>query len=172
MTESEVSGIPVLRLEPRERADGQHLIYTHGGGYVRPPITAHWWILDRITRDTGVTVTVQLYRLAPEGDAEQAYSALRAVYVRTVAEAGAANIRLVGDSAGGALALGQAITYRDRGEPLPRQVALFSLHLDLTTLSNPPGDTGTRATRSHAERSATRGPADCGWAASNVSSPG
>ncbi len=131
VTESVVAGVPVIRLTPRGHRSGQHLIYTHGGGYVRPLLPEHWRMLTVVTRDTGVTVTVPLYRLAPEGCAAQAYPALRAVHEQVAAEAGPDAVTLAGDSAGGGLALGQALDHRDRGIPAVRQVILFAPWLDL-----------------------------------------
>jgi epsilon-lactone hydrolase len=134
-TELVIGGLPVIRLTPRGRRSGRHLIYTHGGGYVRPLVRPHWRVLARATLGTGVTVSVPLYRLAPEGCANDAYLALRAVYRHIAAEADAENITLAGDSSGGGLALGQAIDHRAYGEPSSSQVILFSPWLDLT-LSN------------------------------------
>ncbi|MER7399124.1 alpha/beta hydrolase [Streptomyces sp. NPDC000151] len=136
VTRSTVAGRPVLRLAPRRGATGRHLLYTHGGAYAFPLQTAHWWLLQHAAKGTGVTLTVPLYRLAPEGDAPAAYSLLRTVYDALCAEAGSGNVTLGGDSAGGGLALGQAVAYRDAGLPPPRQVLLFSPWLDLT-MSHP-----------------------------------
>ena len=58
---------------------------------------------------------------------------MRRVYLELV-ESGP--VTLAGDSAGGGLALGQAIAYRDAGLPRPRQVVLIAPWVDLT-LSNP-----------------------------------
>lgn len=129
VTESVVAGIPVIRLTPRTGSSGQHLIYTHGGAYVRPLLGAHWHMIVAAARGSGATVTVPLYRLAPESSAAEAYRALRAVYEQVAAEADA--VTLAGDSAGGGLALGQAIDHRDRGLPPARQVLLFAPWLDL-----------------------------------------
>ncbi|MGI5132623.1 alpha/beta hydrolase fold domain-containing protein [Pseudonocardia sp. CA-107938] len=129
VTESTVAGIPVIRLVPRTGQSGQHLIYTHGGAYVRPLLGAHWHMIVAATLGTGATVTVPLYRLAPESCAAEAYPALRAVYEQVSAEAD--GVTLAGDSAGGGLALGQAIDHRDRGLPPARQVVLFAPWLDL-----------------------------------------
>ncbi|WP_419997843.1 alpha/beta hydrolase fold domain-containing protein [Streptomyces boninensis] len=137
ITETTVAGRPVLRLTPPAGASGHHVVYTHGGGYVLALQAAHWRIVAGISRDTGATVTVPLYRLAPEGNVDEAYDFLRTVYEETVAEAGGAEqVTLAGDSAGGALALGQAIAYRDRGLPAPRQVIAFAPWLDVS-LSHP-----------------------------------
>ncbi len=132
--ETAVDGCLVLRLTPRDGATGQHLIYTHGGSYVHPLVREQWWFIDRSTRGSGVTITLPFYRLAPEGGPERAYALLRTVYAE-LAGAGA-QITLAGDSAGGGLALGQAIAYRDAGAPAPRQVVLFSPWVDVA-LTNP-----------------------------------
>jgi acetyl esterase/lipase len=131
VTRSSVDGNPVLTLTPRGFRSGEHLIYTHGGGYVWPMVSAHWMLLDHATRDTGVTITVPLYRLAPESGVEAAYSMLTSVYTRLAEDVGAPAITLAGDSAGGGLALGQAIAYRDQGLDAPRQVILFSPWVDV-----------------------------------------
>ncbi|NGN64738.1 alpha/beta hydrolase [Streptomyces sp. A7024] len=134
ITETTVADRPVLRLTPRgaARATGHHMIYTHGGGYVLALQAAHWRIVEGIARDTGATVTVPLYRLAPEGSVDEAYDFLQTVYEKTAAEAGDRGVTLAGDSAGGGLAVGQAVAYRDRGLPPPRQVVALAPWLDLS----------------------------------------
>jgi acetyl esterase/lipase len=135
-TRSTVAGRPVIRLTPRGAANGRHLVYTHGGAYVHPLIRPHWHIIDRAARGTGVTVTVPLYRVAPAGNVDGAYAFLAEVHAALVKEAGAANVTLAGDSAGGGLALGQAVTHRDAGVEPVRQVVLFAPWVDLT-MSHP-----------------------------------
>ncbi len=131
VSRTSVDGNPVITLTPHRGGSGQHLVYTHGGGYVQPLVSAHWSLLEHATRDTGVTITVPLYRLAPESSVDAGYAMLTAVYTELADRAGAANITLAGDSAGGGLALGQAIAYRDAGRPVPRQVVLFSPWVNL-----------------------------------------
>lgn len=131
VSRSIVGGNPVITLTPRRQQSGRHLIYTHGGGYVWPLVSAHWMLLDRATRDTGVTITVPLYRLAPESEVEAAYAMLASVYTGLAERVDRSNITLAGDSAGGGLALGQAIAYRDLGLPAARQVILFSPWVDV-----------------------------------------
>jgi monoterpene epsilon-lactone hydrolase len=132
VSRSMVAGNPVITLTPHRHSNGGQLIYTHGGGYVWPLVSAHWMLLAQATRDTGVTITVPLYRLAPESGVDAAYAMLLKVYTELAERAGASNITLAGDSAGGGLALGQAITYRDGGLAAPKQVILFSPWVDVT----------------------------------------
>jgi monoterpene epsilon-lactone hydrolase len=133
VVEDEVDGCVVLRLTPRAGPSGEHLVYTHGGMYVYPLVAEQWWFLDRMARGSGVTVTVPLYRLAPEGGVDAAYEFLQKVYLDLVRSG---PVTLAGDSSGGGLALGQAMAHREAGLPAPRQVILFAPWLDIA-LSNP-----------------------------------
>jgi len=135
--ESTVNGRRVVRLSPRApgRDPGAHLIYTHGGCYLYPIQSVHWRILGTLVRDSGVSVTVPLYGLAPEHTAEEAYALLDVLYDEAVARHGD-RVFLAGDSAGGGLALGQAVRYRDSGRTAPAGVLLISPWLD-ATMSNP-----------------------------------
>jgi epsilon-lactone hydrolase len=129
VAEDSVDGCLVLRLTPRSGGSGQHLMYTHGGSYVHPLVAEHWWFIERMARGTGMTITVPLYRLAPEGGVDRAYRFLRTVYQDLVRSG---PVTLAGDSAGGGLALGQAIAYRDADLPAPRQLILFAPWVDIT----------------------------------------
>ncbi|GGG70752.1 esterase [Kocuria dechangensis] len=132
VSREEVAGRPVLRLTPRAGADGTHLVYLHGGAFVMPLLTAHWWIIRELVKDTGTTVTVPLYRLAPEGDADEGYDFLAAAWASLVASPGAEQIVVAGDSAGGNLAIGLAMALRDAGSRTPDHVVAFSPALDVT----------------------------------------
>lgn len=132
VTDDTVDGCRVLRLTPAE-VSGQHLMYTHGGSYVHPLVPEHWWFLERMARGSGATITVPLYRLAPEGEVGDAYDFLRAVYTELAASG---PVTLAGDSSGGGLALGQAVAYRDAGLPEPRRLVLFAPWVDIA-LTNP-----------------------------------
>ncbi|MGK7221610.1 alpha/beta hydrolase fold domain-containing protein [Kocuria flava] len=129
---TEVAGRPVLRLTPRAGADGTHLVYLHGGAFVNPLLPAHWWIVRELVRGTGTIVTVPLYRLAPEGDADEGYDFLTAAWAGLAEDPGARRIVLAGDSAGGNLAIGLAMALRDAGRRGPDHVVAFSPALDLT----------------------------------------
>jgi monoterpene epsilon-lactone hydrolase len=130
-----VDGRRVIRLTPRGRATGNHLIYTHGGCYTFPLIGAHWGILASLVARSGVSVDVPLYGLAPQHTATEAYDWLEKVYDEALDEFGP-RVFLAGDSAGGGLALGQALRYRDTGRPAPLGVLLISPWVDVT-LTNP-----------------------------------
>jgi monoterpene epsilon-lactone hydrolase len=136
VSEEVVLGQRVFRVEPKTQSSPLHILYTHGGAYVYELMRPHWSIVDALARQTGATVIVPIYPLAPEHPYTATYALLDRIYRDLLPQVGAENIVLCGDSAGGGLALGQAIALRDQHLPLPRQVILFSPWLDLT-LSNP-----------------------------------
>jgi monoterpene epsilon-lactone hydrolase len=130
-------GRDVITLTPQSGASGLEVIYTHGGSYVHPIVRRHWDLLQAIIERTGATITVPLYELAPTGSMPEAYELLDTVYEDITTRAGAeCPVFLAGDSAGGGLALGQAIRRRDKGGRQPSGVILFSPWIELT-LTNP-----------------------------------
>jgi epsilon-lactone hydrolase len=126
----DLEGHPVFLVAPRGPKPRAHILYTHGGGYVDALLGAHWSIIARLAQHA--IVTVPLYPLAPEHSYRAAYNLLERLYSNTIESVPAGQVALCGDSAGGGLALGQALHYRDRGLPLPGRLILFSPWLDLT----------------------------------------
>jgi epsilon-lactone hydrolase len=126
----------VVTVVPRKGATGTELIYLHGGSYIHPISVFHWDILQNIIERTGATVTVPMYKLGPAGGPADAYPLLDKVYASVVERAGENPVFLGGDSAGGGLALGQAIRIRDAGGLQPAGLILFSPWVELT-MSNP-----------------------------------
>src|ERR1700743_2097107 len=120
VTTAQIDGCTVVTLTPRSNASGIEIVYTHGGAYVHPIIRRHWDLLQAIIERTGATVTVPLYRLAPAGGMPEAYALLDEVYETVTKRAGSENpVFLARDSAGGGLALGQAVRRRDGGGRQP-----------------------------------------------------
>jgi acetyl esterase/lipase len=127
---------PVFRVRPQKACTDWHLIYTHGGGYIHALQQAHWGIIDATVRATNCEITVPIYPLTPEHTYRDAYSFLRSVYRDVLSQHSTERICLIGDSAGGGLAVGQALNYRDTDLRMPDAIVLFSPWLDVT-LSHP-----------------------------------
>jgi monoterpene epsilon-lactone hydrolase len=92
----------------RPRDDGPvhgRVLYLPGGGYVNPPASLHWWFIGRLVRTLRVECTVPLYPRAPEHLCDEGIAFALAAYERLVAEQGAETLVVMGDSAGGGLAL-------------------------------------------------------------------
>jgi epsilon-lactone hydrolase len=134
--EDMIGGRKVLTLAPKAGASRWHIVYHHGGGYVGALIAPHWNVIHALIDATGATVTVPMYPLAPEFNNRDAFPFLAEVYRSVLAKTSATEIVLAGDSAGGGLALGQALELARLGLPLPARIILFAPWLDLT-LSDP-----------------------------------
>ena len=81
------------------------ILYLPGGGYVNPPAFLHWWFIAKLVKTLGVACTVPLYPLAPEHLCDEGIAFANEVYDQLVSEHGAQNLLVMGDSAGGGLAL-------------------------------------------------------------------
>ncbi|PWN20799.1 alpha/beta hydrolase domain-containing protein [Microstroma glucosiphilum] len=127
-----LAGHRVVTFGPKNRASRWHIVYYHGGAYVRDLVGPHWSIIKSLMEATGATVTVPLYPLAPECNNRAAFSFLAEVYGEILATTSSASVVFAGDSAGGGLALGHATEIRRMGLPLPARIILFSPWLDLT----------------------------------------
>lgn len=133
---SDIEGQPVYTLTPMKGRRAMHIIYTHGGCYVLPLQSIHWGIIQQLIEHTGASVTVPIYPLAPEFDHKPAFTLLNQVYQERLQSHAEDRIILCGDSAGGGLALAQAMIYRDCDYRLPDRIILFSPWLDVS-MSNP-----------------------------------
>jgi cation diffusion facilitator CzcD-associated flavoprotein CzcO len=156
-----IGGVGGTWVEPATAAPGHCLLYLHGGGYVLGSPMSHRNLVARLVDATGVAAFVPLYRLAPEHPAPAALDDARAVYL-ALSEYGyrSGQIALVGDSAGGGLALALAMDLRDAGHRLPSVVAMICPWLDLA------------ADRSDHDRDEVLTPdALAGWAAACVPDP-
>ncbi|HEX4057149.1 MAG TPA: alpha/beta hydrolase [Galbitalea sp.] len=137
VTTEQVDGCDVITLIPKIGGTAIEVIYTHGGSYIHPIVAFHWDLVWSIIQRTGATFTLPLYRLAPDGRMPDAYAMLEKVYASVLERAGKNHpVYLAGDSAGGGLALGQGIRYRDKGGRQPSGIILFSPWIELS-MTNP-----------------------------------
>jgi epsilon-lactone hydrolase len=114
---------------PRDKA----ILYLHGGGFRLGSVTSHRDLIARIAEASGCRSLAINYRLAPEHrfpapieDTLAAYHWMQHQGLKPD------DIVVVGDSAGGNLALAAMLSLRQRGLPLPVAAALMSPWTDLT----------------------------------------
>ena len=109
------------------------VVYCHGGGFQLGSARAYRGFAAQLARRLNAQVFVAEYRLAPEhpfpAAVEDIVAVCRALLARGLAPG---SIALLGDSAGGALALAACVALRDMAVPLPGALALLSPWLDLS----------------------------------------
>lgn len=128
-------GREVITLAPKTGKTDDTLIYLHGGAYVFDLLAPHWQLIEYLIKNSGVSVVVPIYRLAPQGTIDSELPFVLSVYDK-VREQSAGKVFVVGDSAGGNFAMIGTLALRDKGAKLPDKVFLFSPWLDLNT-NNP-----------------------------------
>ncbi|MDO4919012.1 alpha/beta hydrolase fold domain-containing protein [Kocuria sp.] len=120
----EVAGRPVVVARPRApfaREDAPVVVHWHGGAYVHPVSTTHWRWVEALIRRTGATVLVPGYGLAPEHTVDEALALADGVW--ELARSLGQRVFVSGDSAGGGLAVAQAMGLRDAAASTPGRTA-------------------------------------------------
>ena len=132
--ESDLNGLQVFTLNGG--APGPLVLYLHGGAYVNGFNAHQWRFMDRLARSADCEIAAPAYHLAPHADYARAYVDLTALYRALLVEKGERALFLIGDSAGGGLALGLAEYLAGQGAPLPERLILFSPWVDVS-MDNP-----------------------------------
>ena len=112
------------------------IIYLHGGAYVEEMLPFHWLMLDKITSRADVPFIIPEYPLAPFSDYEDCYQKMEVFYRKVLEYYPDKKIILMGDSAGGGLALGLTMYFHSLGLKTPEKLILMSPWVDLV-MDNP-----------------------------------
>jgi len=125
--ETFVGGMPAAWVGVKGSTLPRSVLYVHGGGYVQGSIASYLGMAGRVARAVDGRVLLFEYRLAPEhpfpaalDDACDAYDWLVNGGVP------AKDIVVMGDSAGGGLALATLLRLRDEGRAMPGACVCFS----------------------------------------------
>lgn len=132
---TDLDGRPVYEVVPKRMGDGPrrgHMLYLHGGAYVRPLVPfVHWPFIVRLASTLERTVTVPIYPLAPEHTYRDVFPFLLRIYDRILARRSADTVMFAGDSAGGSMALALCHALRDAEMVQPSAALLLSPWLDV-----------------------------------------
>lgn len=120
----------VYRIFPNARQkEAPVLLYLHGGAFVSGMTNVHWKFLSRMVQDTHLEVIFPDYPLVPKTTYQEVLEMIETVYDRMI---GCRECILIGDSAGGAIALSIAMKRAVEKKNGPMKVILISPWLDLT----------------------------------------
>jgi monoterpene epsilon-lactone hydrolase len=127
-----IGGVTAHRIAtPASRRD-RHILYLHGGSYLVGFPALYRDLTWRIATLAKARVSCIDYRLAPEHPFPAALDDAVAAYRGLLAEgAEPRQTALMGDSAGGGLALATLLRLRDEGLPLPAAAVVMSPWTDL-----------------------------------------
>ncbi len=119
----------------KHHLDAGVMVFLHGGSYVTGPHREEWDWFSRLCVATGLAGLLIDYRLAPQHPFPGGLQDALAIVGCVARDHPSPGWFLLGDSAGGGLALAVAYSLRDRGEPMPSGLVLVSPWLDVTMAS-------------------------------------
>ena len=108
------------------------LIYLHGGAFVSGPSQHHWDSIECISKKTNFNIWMCIYPKAPEYKIEQISINIDQIYQKALKNYKNENIILMGDSAGGTLAIALIQRLINDNLKLPSKLILISPVLDAT----------------------------------------
>lgn len=137
ISELEVAGRQAEWLRLPEANPRYRILALHGGGFIAGGLASHRAFYVALAEATGYSILAVDYRLAPEhpfpAGLEDCHGAYTWLLENGPEGPGAfENIFIVGDSAGGNLALTTALKLKDLGEPLPDGLILASPTVDIS----------------------------------------
>ncbi|MGM0436586.1 MAG: alpha/beta hydrolase fold domain-containing protein [Bacillota bacterium] len=139
VTSNEVAELKDYHFEPETAESDKVLLYLHGGAYINRPTFFHFRFVDKLADELNIEAHLPLYPLAPEHTAEDTYEAVIAYYETLLEKYPDKDIIVIGDSAGGGLALGLTQTLENGNTTLPSELVLIAPWLDIR-LENPQVD--------------------------------
>ena len=122
-------GVEIISFRSTEHPVGT-VLFLHGGTYVNEVTDFHLDFCDRMCRETGADVIVPLYPLAPNHTYEETYALLKKLY--PMLREKETNLTLMGDSAGGGLAIAWCQYMVKNGGRQPDHLIAISPWLDVS----------------------------------------
>ncbi|HAQ0425780.1 alpha/beta hydrolase fold domain-containing protein [Enterococcus faecium] len=121
----------------KKSASQKVIFYIHGGGYVSAPLSFHYKMVENISRKTDAKVIFPIYDRLPFANYKDVYPKMINLYTEILKTVNSAQqVTIMGDSAGGGLALGLALLCKEKEISQPKNIVLLSPWLDISN-SNP-----------------------------------
>ncbi len=125
-------GIRIIHICPEKKKTAA--LFLHGGAYIHTLNAGHLLYLDEFAHQVGIEIFAPLYPLAPKHTCEESFAFLPDYWDHLSEEQGCT--LLMGDSAGGGLAVSFCQYLQKEQKKLPEALILYSPWLDVS-LSDP-----------------------------------
>ena len=127
----------IFILQPKnETGNKTKILYFHGGSYVAEATQQHWDFINQIVKDTGATVIMPDYPLTPKYNYKDVFEMVVPLYKGIINKVSTDELIIMGDSAGGGLALALEEKIGEENLQMPEKTILISPWLDVR-LNNP-----------------------------------
>ena len=130
-------GRKIFIIRPKnENISQKKILYFHGGSYIAEMSNNHWNFIEQLVLDTGMTVIIPDYPLAPKYTYKDVFKMVKPLYKEILEEVKSNDLIVMGDSAGGGLSLALIEEMAKENYELPEKTILISPWLD-AKLENP-----------------------------------
>lgn len=127
----------IFIIEPKESSKiEKEIFYFHGGSYVAEATNMHWEFLQKLAVESNARIYMPDYPLTPKNNYKDVYEMVEPFYMEYINRVKIDNLIVMGDSAGGGLALGLMEKLSNNEKILPKNIILISPWLDVR-LNNP-----------------------------------
>ncbi len=126
----------IIETANEEKKSDTKILYFHGGSYMAEASERHWEFIKKLVEDTGVTVIMPDYPLAPRYNYKDVFKMVEPLYKDIINKIDTNQLIIMGDSAGGGLGLALEEKIGENDLPMPRETVLISPWLDVR-LENP-----------------------------------
>ena len=131
VNETNIAGVKSYWFNEKLLDQKQIIIYLHGGVYVMGSINVYRAMLSHLAKSLNTAVLYVEYSLAPEHPFPAANNEILKVYVELLKKYPNFKITIIGDSAGGGLAVTLVHNIQASNLALPNSLALISPWIDL-----------------------------------------
>ena len=122
----------VFSLTPKEgETESTVIFYLHGGSYVAEASKEHWYFLADLVEDTKATIIMPDYPLTPKYNYKDVFAMIEPLYEEIIEQENTENFIVMGDSAGGGMALALCEKLGEEGKQKPDKLILISPWLDV-----------------------------------------
>lgn len=131
---NEYMGRPIYVIKPKntEAISEKVILYFHGGAYMENMTSNHWKFIKKLVEDTNMRVIIPDYPLTPKYNYENVMSYSESVYTEVIKKVDVNNLIMMGDSAGGGLAIALEELLSNDGIDIPNKTIVISPWLDVS----------------------------------------
>ncbi len=122
--------------KPKDKESEKTVLFLHGGAYMYSIYRQHWNFVAELVRQTKATFIVPDYPLTPKQTYSDGFKMVRNLYDELLKNSKPENLILMGDSAGGGLAMAFCEENSEKKVVQPSQLILIAPWFDIA-LSNP-----------------------------------
>ncbi|WP_342440925.1 alpha/beta hydrolase [Lysinibacillus sp. FSL K6-0057] len=137
LKEQTFEDMQVFILNDQKSSSQKVILYIHGGAWTNQPLNLHWLFMDKMAQSLNAKVIAPIYPKVPHFNYQDTYPKMLSFYKEILESVESSNqLTIIGDSAGGNIALGLIQLLKLDHLPQPQDIILLSACVDIS-LENP-----------------------------------